>query len=239
MKKIVYFIVPVLFLFVCSCSRADETTNIEKIVIKNDNNAKSSYAFFKQKRLYDGEFFVDYLIEANSQAEIDEILKLDPKIKVELVDSRVLGLYQRLNTDVAVYEQKKDPQKVDIQESIINSNIPKGYQVSFRYNNSSAFGAKTVDSVARGSYATRSFADSGAKGIYVQQNGYQLTCTFYSKGCWSCWNGWKDRGYRTIGPNHTYSHTFHTTNYTEDAGAKMEAYTTLDAWNATIKNFIY
>lgn len=218
-------------IFLASCSKEEVKINTNSSPINNIE--EQVFKFEETIKLYDGKFFVEYSIKANTQNEIDYLLSLEPKIKVDKIDES----FNEESEVILSEDNNTSTKEVSISESIINSNIPKGYKLSFWYNKPDNSGDNF--SLPKSSYANREFTDSGARGIFVQENGYTLYCTFYSKGCSLCSGGWANRGYRNIGPNNTVSNVFYTYNYTTLPGAKMVSNTTLQAWIATSKSFLY
>jgi hypothetical protein len=199
---------------------------------KEDDIIEQVFAFEECVTLNDGQYHVDYCIKSNSQEKIDYLLSLSPKISVEKYSPELMQENQAnnlLNTDNTLEENEN----VDFIESISGGNIPHGYVLNF------SFDKKDENIVETRSYNNYYFTNTGAYGIYVAEGGHQLVCHFYSRGC--CWYsvGWYDRGYRTIGPYNTISHSFYTSPYTSYSGARMKSYTTLTAWNATTKQFLY
>lgn len=233
MKRVFKFslsILAVLLLF--SCSKEEENLIVSKDTEK-DAVIERIFQHEKCLELSHGDYTVTYCIQSDLEEEIDKVLAQKPYIKVTPYNDDNTNV-NRTTENVEIKEASETP--YDIAEVIKESNIPTGYQLQILYEL-----PLSGELNKSNSYRNRYYTNSGAKGIIVRASSHKVPCHFYSRGC--CWYsyGWYDRGNRTMSTKdwHTTYHKFKTTTYTNYHGARMKAYTTVQAWNALQKSFIY
>ncbi|NUO01689.1 MAG: hypothetical protein HUU01_13875 [Saprospiraceae bacterium] len=207
----------------------------EQAILPDTSEHESPELAFKFEqciKLYDGEFFVDYCVQSNLESEIEKILLQNPKVRISPYHAADYPETDTPENFVLSEQTDLPPTDYDVSEVIKSSNVPHGYKAELYYSNKNV-----SDDFSFRSWANRYYSDSGAIGVYVAHGGYTVPTFFDSRGFLNI--GWKERGNRTIGPNNTHSHTFNTTVYTSYRGARARAYTTLPAWNAMTKIFLY
>ncbi len=229
--KIILFAILNLLLL-SSCNKEDEIP-LKSIDLEDNLVSERVFKFEKCLELTDGDYKITYCIQSDTESEMNNIIELKPRILVTPYNANDLGNLENLNETQFVSDENIVETHYDIVEVIKESNIPDGYMLEIKYDKSKL---DDLSNSRRGSYANRYFTNSGAKGIYVVRSpSHTVPCYFYTNEWW----GWKDRGFRTLGPSNTYSHTFYTTTYTTRPGARMRAYTTIPAWNGLYKKFLY
>lgn len=205
-----------------------------------ENGVERVFKFEECKKLYDGNFYVTYCVQSDIKSEVDEKFLLNPKIKVstykigEFMNKSDYSLPSNIEDDLS--DDLIEESEYDVSEVIKNGNIPSGHKVELFYNNLS-----NIETRASGSYRNRYFTDSGAVGIFVGTSpSHTVPTHFYGKGC--CWysSGWYHRGNYTMSINNTNTHSFNSMpTWSPYHGAKIRAYTTVSAWNAMTKIFLY